>query len=413
MLGLSISWVILMLRQVPCMQGGNSFDNSCYSDIPVLYHWRGMRDGLIPIIEAELEYPVGSALLMEAARRLIPLFASYDDASAAAAAYFGINAVILFALMGVTVWAMTRMARPGDALLVALSPAVMTTGLINWDAGAVVLSVLALLAWSRKKPILTGVLLGLGVAVKLYPLFFLGPLAVLCLRTGRMRAFLATFGTGVLTWVAINLPYYLANPQNWFYFWTFNYDERGPDLGSFWLVLSQLGQEPTNLSRAEIVLMLLGCIVIALLLLFASKRPRLVQGCFLVLTWFLIINKVYSPQYVLWLLPLLVLANPRKLSWVIFSIAETGYFFAVWAYLAAARDGGEYRFYWVAIAVRVLVQLWLCAQVVADIIIPERDPMGQALREIDEGLFSDMSDVGWLAKVREKSVRMLSSSREN
>ena len=56
-----------------------------------------------------------------------------------------------------------------------LSPALLLTGLINWDLLAVALVAGALWAWARGRPVLSGVLIGLGTAAKLYPLFLLGP----------------------------------------------------------------------------------------------------------------------------------------------------------------------------------------------------------------------------------------------
>jgi uncharacterized membrane protein len=40
---------------------------------------------------------------------------------------------------------------------------------------------------------------------------------------------------------------------------------------------------------------------------------------FLVVAAFLMTNKVYSPQYVLWLLPLMILARPKWRDWLIFT----------------------------------------------------------------------------------------------
>ena len=47
----------------------------------------------------------------------------------------------------------------------------------------------ALLAWARGRLVLAGVLLGLAVAAKFYPVLFLWPLFLLCVRAGRLRAF--------------------------------------------------------------------------------------------------------------------------------------------------------------------------------------------------------------------------------
>ena len=49
---------------------------------------------------------------------------------------------------------------------------------------------------------------------------------------------------------------------------------------------------------------------------------------FLVVAAFLMTNKVYSPQYVLWLLPLMILARPKWRDWLIFTAGELIYFVA-------------------------------------------------------------------------------------
>src|SRR5699024_274428 len=105
------------------------------------------------------------------------------------AIYFNITALWLALALLVTVWAVTRIARrrPWDVVLLALSPLVIVHAFTNFDAVAVALATGGMLAWSRRRPVLAGVLFGLGVAAKLYPLFLLGPLLVLCLRAGRMR----------------------------------------------------------------------------------------------------------------------------------------------------------------------------------------------------------------------------------
>ena len=72
--------------------------------------------------------------------------------------------------------------------------------------------------------------------------------------------------------------------------------------------------------------------LIAVLALAAPRRPRLPQLGFLLLASFLILNKVWSPQYVIWLMPLAVLARPRIWAYVLWQVAEVAYFIGIWGY---------------------------------------------------------------------------------
>ena len=79
--------------------------------------------------------------------------------------------------------------------------------------------------------------------------------------------------------------------------------------------------------------------LIGALILTAPRRPRVPQVFFLVLAVFLLSNKVWSPQYVIWLVPLVVLARPRLWAYVVWQVAEVTYFFAIWAYLITIATG--------------------------------------------------------------------------
>ena len=117
-------------------------------------------------------------------------------------------------------------------------------------------------------------------------------------------------------------------------------------------------------------LLVLATVALAIAYLRAPVTPTLAQGAFLIVVAFCLVNKVYSPQYMLWFLPLAVLARPKVVDWVVFSAGELIYWGAVWSYLAGnlyAGDG-EPRGYWVAIIVRMGTQIWFVTRVVRDIV---------------------------------------------
>ena len=125
------------------------------------------------------------------------------------------------------------------------------------------------------------------------------------------------------------------------------------------------------------------CAGVFVLGMLAPETPRLAQLGFLLVAGFLLVNKVYSPQYVLWLLPLAVLARPRLRDQLVWQAGEVLYFAAVWWYLGGLLDaggGGDAGFYWVAIVLRVAAELYLVALVARDVWRPRHDPVRRTLR---------------------------------
>lgn len=300
--------------------------------------------------------------------------------------YWLVNAGLLMvcaAVLAVCV-ARTHRLRPWDGLLVALAPAVALTATINWDMLAVALTAAAVLMWSRSRPLAFGILLGLATAAKFYPILLLCPLLLLCWRAGKWRA----YGTAVLgacgAWLVVNLPVMLLAPEGWKQFYLFSRD-RNVDFGSIWLLVSQRTGDTIAPGRANLYALLLMAAAVAglaFLAFTAPRRPRFVQLAFLVVAAFVLTNKVYSPQYVLWLVPLAALARPRWRDFLVWQACEVTYFVGVWMYLAFTTSGNSkqglpvdgYQF---AIVLHLLGTLYLCAMVVRDILTPEKDPVRQ------------------------------------
>ena len=158
----------------------------------------------------------------------------------------------------------------------------------NFDALATAFAMSGLLAWARRRPVLAGVLIGLGAAAKLYPLLFLGPLLVLGIRTGRLRNWTRTTAVAAVTWLLVNLPVLLLFPRGWSEFFRFN-ARRDDDMDSLYNVVKSftgwrgfdptLGfwQPPMVLNTVVAVLFVLCCAAIAYIALTAPQRPRVAQ----------------------------------------------------------------------------------------------------------------------------------------
>ena len=379
-----LAYSAAVLLRLPCVANGFSgverYTRMCYSDIPVLYELRGFADGLLPYLHnapdvEPFEYPVLTGALAQVGAWLTPVFGG------GGIGFYAAHVLLLGVLFVVTVVAtgLTAVPRPWDAMLVATSPALLLSATINWDMLAVALVAVWLLLWSRRYVFLAGVVLGLAIAAKFYPVIFLGPLLLLCWRAGVMRSFgrlVAGAGAG---WLAVNVPVMLVSFDGWSRFYLFS-SERGQDLGSVWLAASIGGLTvPADvLNWLGIGVFALLCAGVAALIVFSPRQPRLAPMLFLTLAAFLVTNKVYSPQFVMWLVPLAVLSLPRLRPLLIWQGAEVLYFAAVWLYLVELEEPGaglHPGWYAAAIVIRVIALAWFSWRLVQLTLHPQLDPV--------------------------------------
>jgi len=410
--GCTLAFLFGMVQHTPCVtsdwnSNATRYGAMCYSDIPYLYTGRGLAEQTWPYSHTHrypaMEYPVGISVFAWGVSVLTALHPEGPAEALRAAAspdalwsmpgmdgeineYFILTVLLLFgcALGATYLLATADPRRPWAALPFAVTPLLPLAGMVNWDLLAVVAVAGALWAWMRDRPLLAGVCIGLGTSIKLYPLFLLGALLVICLhqgRNGRRRwwAFAGASFAAALTWLVTNVPIYLENPQRWKHFWSFNSD-RGADLGSLWLAFARHAS-PHTINLTSWLLFGLACLAILAIGLKAPRTPTLAQLGFLIVAAFLIVNKVYSPQYVLWLLPLAALARPRWRDMLVWQVSELIYFAGVWLYLGGWLEGGSggTPAYTAAIVVRVAGELYLGAMIIRDLWMPrdERSSGGQ------------------------------------
>jgi uncharacterized membrane protein len=380
-----------LLSKEPCRStawtSNNVYPDLCYSDIAFLYQIRGdfAHNGSPYAAQGDkaLEYPVLTGAFMSAAAAVTGVVDGAGDQVSRSRTFFDVTALMLVicALATTALIAWTAGRRPWDAALFALSPGLLLAAYINWDLFAVALTAAFGLAWARRRPALAGVLLGLAIAAKFYPLVLLGPLFLLCLRTGQLRTFARMFGTAVLAWLVVNIPVIVLWPHGWAQFYVLS-KSRGAGFGSPWYALDRAGWgipdgQVLNLVSAGTFLVL--CLGVAWLALFAPRRPRLWQLGFLVVAAFAMTNKVYSPQYVLWMVALFPLARPRWRDLLIWQSAEALYFVAIWWHLQGLTYPDQANVpEWThngATFLRIAATLFVCALIVRDILAPEFDPV--------------------------------------
>lgn len=388
----ALAMVLAFLQKLPCRAGAwddslRQFQEFCYTDIYPLYSTEGFADGKVAYLGHAVEYPVLLGGTMQAAASLV----AGVEQSVRARTFYDVTAALLAVCAVVGVTATVRAAgghRFRQTLMIAFAPALVLSAFVNWDLLALLLVGLWLAAWSTRRTVLAGIALGLAVATKFYPVLFLGPLLLLCLRAGRLRALGQTVAAATAAWTAVNLPVYLLAPAGWKTFYTFS-AERGADWGSIWFFFQYAGVRTLDDARIEVLnhrslaVFVGGCVLIAALALLARRRPRLPQLCFLVLVAFLIPNKVWSPQYVIWLVPLAVLARPRLWPYVFWQLTEVVYFFAIWGYLVTYVANGSPPAtgfagitddqYFPTVLLRSAGLLLLAAYVVVDILRPDHD----------------------------------------
>ncbi len=322
--------------------GQVQYTSACYNDIVPLFAGRGFDSAGFPYafswqedgLTRYLEYPVLTGLFQGLmgwlSRMTWPLVDALPGLTVAPASwYFALTALVMSAMWVLTIRFVAELAgnRIWDTVLVAASPVIIVHAFTNWDIPSILSVAAALLAVKRGHPLWAGVLIGAGTAFKLWPLYILGAYLVLAVRAGRFRPFLGMLGTAAVTWLVVNLPVMLAYPDAWREFLRLN-SERGWEWTTIWAVISRESGwpgfdsgdgAPVILNAVTFLLFAGGCLAIAVFGLWTQRRPRVAELVFLIVACFLLVNKVWSPQYSLWLVIPAVLALPHwrlLLAWM-------------------------------------------------------------------------------------------------
>ena len=424
-------------QRVANWENQRAYYEFCYSDTVPLYGAELLSQGKFPYksswleLDSEgkprtqydgrtavryMEYPVLTGVYQYVSMSLAKTYTAVAKATglpllagvAEVVMFFNISAFGLALAWLATVWATAMLAgrRVWDAALVAASPILIFQAFTNFDALATALATGGLLAWARRRPVLAGILIGLGVCAKLYPALLLLPLILLAVRTGRFADAVRTTSVTVLVWCAVNLPVLLLYPRGWSEFFRLN-TRRNQDMDSVYNVIRSftgwrgfnpdLGfWEPPNVLNAIVSLLLvLCCAAIGYIAVTAPRRPRLAQLAFLVVAAFLLVNKVWSPQFSLWLVPLAVLALPHRRVLLAWMTVDALVWVPRMLYLYGEQNKGlPEQWFTTTVLIRDLAVVGLMVLVVRQIYRPAEDlvRMGGRIDDPSGGVFDGVPD---------------------
>jgi glycosyl transferase family 87 len=358
--------VIGAVHKAPCAGDdwgdGRQYRIACYTDIVPLFATEQLAGGRLPFLDpcspSESncdEYPVLTMYFMRIAG-----WASGDDPTR----FFWANAALLAVCAAATAVCL-YLIDSRRALWFALAPSLAVEAFVNWDLLAVALAAGATLAFFRRRDGWAGALVGLGAAAKLYPALLLVPFAAERLRRRHPDRAILLWWSAAAAWLAVNVPFAMTGLRGWWEFFRFN-GARPADWDSPWYIACR--QVSVCMPTGVINLLSVVALVVIVGLVWVAKRhrepdfPRW-QLAFPILVAVLLVGKVYSPQFTLWLLPWFALVVPELRRFIAFEAADLAVFvtrFSFFGHLTGVGGVPEWIFE-TALAVRAAVLIWCIA----------------------------------------------------
>ena len=352
----------------PCEQSlwatPDQYVHACYSDIASLYGDRDLDKDQWSYSSTTnaVEYPVITGTVMWFFARVLP------SGENEILNYYRLNVVFLAALFIFIAYIVYRI-RPEVAYLAAIAPAAIASLYINWDLWAIASMMLAIYWFDRKRFDYSALAIGISISTKFLPIFLLLPIVLILWRRDEIKTLVRYLAITVATFAVINIPVLLTTPEGWLRFYQLNFD-RGQDWGSAWYALSSLGVPLGSTNFFAILALLIAVLVISVFIFATKETLNLADVSFIVLALVMVASKVYSPQYVLWLVPLAVIAITTRKdlhAFWIWQIAEVIYHVAIWQHLASVT-GAKFGLPLTGYALISLIRIAACLYFVAVLI---------------------------------------------
>jgi hypothetical protein len=366
---------------------------------PIAYRDSGQSilAGLIPYRDFTFEYPPLALLPM-----VLPQFLARGEGSMDAYRWLFLlqNTLISCGIAAALAWLALRQWAPGSPFRVLAAYALLVVAvapLVAWRYDILVglLVVLAVMATVKDRPTLAGLALGLGALAKVYPAFLL---PVFLVRHVARREGLAAVRmlTGFLLPVAfVMVPLLVMGGRAALYFvdWQqargveiesvvsgvalvahlmFGADAAATHAFNSWQISSPLADALAS-PLLILTLVLLTLIVAAAFVGFRAehgaepaRQGDLLSACLLaVLLVVMLTNKVLSPQYLVWLIPLAALRPAREaVLLALVGVLTLAIFLLNWPQLLAL-DGGMIVLLNVRNLLLLILLLWLARRILS------------------------------------------------
>lgn len=394
-LSATVLFIVLALRHVPCVQTDatnpiDAFIRLCYSDIPLMYTGQGFGLGSPPFGGESMVFPPVLGVLLLATVKVTELLGAdiRPDADVqtqldGAQIFYAVNMVMLFVFLLAWVLSMVLLGRNSrngrfrswDGMVVAASPVVLAAGLISWDLLPIGLTAVGLVQFAQRRVLESGIILGLAAAAGTMPIAVVVAVAMCIVLRGRWTHLVAFLVPAVVTWVVVHLPLVLNDVDQVLAFYK-SQITGDVSYGSFWYLMQVFGWNVRSAGSLGFLVLVFVLVVTFAYFYLRGMRPRVgtVVGITVFLTAF--VGAAFPPQTALWMLFALVLARPFRLENVLFWTSQVAYYLAIWGWLSghltAAKTGPD-KLYFLAIGVRVAIELWLVVQFYRDAVRPGRD----------------------------------------
>jgi uncharacterized membrane protein len=251
-------------------------------------------------VQHPVEYPALTGLVMWLLSFLV------SPSETAVFDYYRITAAFHIVLLAISAYLIFKLAGKKYGFYFILAPAVLYSLNRNWDIWAIAAMLLAIYLFEKKKFQLSAILLAVSIATKFFPIVLMLPIMIIFLRNKQIKLFINYAVTTAAAWAAINLPFVLINYEGWAYFYKFS-AERGLGSASFFEITNIILPSITFNSIHFYILNVLTLAAVTTYFVKLKSVPTLAASSFFVMFGFILFNKQYSMQYVIWLSALAVL----------------------------------------------------------------------------------------------------------